>query len=101
MAIYLVLYTAAEFMCLLMSSSSFTLAHRLLHPADLLWCAAQFLDFFLKGNLSLERHPRRKPHDWLPEQGWQDLMRLMELAAGKQAQGGEHRQFAASTLPAC
>jgi hypothetical protein len=48
----------------------------------------QFLDFFLRGNLSLEKHPRRKPHDWLPVQGWQDLMRLTELAATKQAPGG-------------
>lgn len=47
----------------------------------------QFLDFFLKGNLSLEPHPRRKPHDWLPRQGWQDLMKLTELAAAK-GQGG-------------
>lgn len=58
----------------------------------------QFLDFFLKGNLSLERHPRRKPHDWLPDQGWQDLMRLTELAAGKTAATGEcvlqHQQIA-------
>lgn len=48
----------------------------------------QFLDFFLKGNLSLECHPRKKPHEWLPEQGWQDLMKLTELAANK-GQGGE------------
>jgi hypothetical protein len=48
----------------------------------------QFLDFFLKGNLSLEPHPRKKPHDWLPGQGWQDLMKLTDLAANK-AQGGE------------
>jgi hypothetical protein len=47
----------------------------------------QFLDFFLKGNLSLEPHPRKKPHDWLPEQGWQDLMQLTELAAKKGAPG--------------
>jgi hypothetical protein len=53
------------------------------------WLLLQFLDFFLRGNLSLEKHPRRKPHDWLPVQGWQDLMRLTELAAAKQAPGGE------------
>lgn len=47
----------------------------------------QFLDFFLKGNLSLEPHPCKKPHDWLPEQGWQDLMKLTELAANKGAPG--------------
>lgn len=49
--------------------------------------AVQFLDFFLKGNLSLEAHPRRKPHDWLPKQGWQDLMKLTELAANKGSAG--------------
>ena len=26
------------------------------------------LDFFLKGNLALEKDPRRKPHTWLPDQ---------------------------------
>lgn len=46
------------------------------------------LDFFLKGNLSLEKHRRRKPHEWLPEQGWQDLMRLMEMVADKQGPDG-------------
>lgn len=26
------------------------------------------LDFFLKGNLALEKNARRKPHAWLPAQ---------------------------------
>lgn len=26
------------------------------------------LDFFLKGNLALEKNPRRKPHSWIPDQ---------------------------------
>ena len=26
------------------------------------------LDFFLKGNLALEKDLRRKPHSWLPDQ---------------------------------
>ena len=26
------------------------------------------LDFFLKGNLALEKNARRKPHSWLPDQ---------------------------------
>lgn len=26
------------------------------------------LDFFLKGNLALEKDPRRKPHSWMPDQ---------------------------------
>ncbi|XP_027024931.2 dynein axonemal heavy chain 10 isoform X2 [Tachysurus fulvidraco] len=37
------------------------------------------LDFFLKGNLSLEKSKRKKPCDWLPEQGWEDIVRLSEL----------------------
>ncbi|GBG66219.1 hypothetical protein CBR_g57822 [Chara braunii] len=38
------------------------------------------LDFLLKGNLSLEKSARRKPYDWWPEQGWEDLMQLITLA---------------------
>ncbi|KAI5616269.1 dynein heavy chain 10, axonemal [Silurus asotus] len=37
------------------------------------------LDFFLKGNLSLEKSARKKPCDWLPDQGWEDIVRLLEL----------------------
>ncbi|KAF8069431.1 DHC1 [Scenedesmus sp. PABB004] len=49
------------------------------------------LDFFLKGSLSLEPHAQPRPHDWLPAQGWQDLMRLTDLAAARPApDGGRH-----------
>nr|WAW84832.1 axonemal dynein heavy chain 10 [Halisarca dujardinii] len=37
------------------------------------------LDFFIKGNLSLEKSKRRKPYDWMPDQGWEDLIRLQEV----------------------
>jgi len=37
------------------------------------------LDFFLKGNLSLEKSQRTKPYEWWPDQGWEDLMRLITL----------------------
>uniref|UniRef100_A0A673VC35 Dynein axonemal heavy chain 10 n=1 Tax=Suricata suricatta TaxID=37032 RepID=A0A673VC35_SURSU len=37
------------------------------------------LDFFLKGNLSLEKSPRKKPCTWLPDQGWEDIMLLSEM----------------------
>jgi dynein heavy chain len=37
------------------------------------------LTFFLKGNLSLEKADRKKPFDWWPEQGWEDLMFLITL----------------------
>nr|AML30863.1 axonemal inner arm dynein heavy chain 7 [Marsilea vestita] len=49
----------------------------------------QHLDFFLKGNLSLEKSQKRKPYDWLPEQGWQDIVQMVTL--GPQfAALGEH-----------
>lgn len=38
------------------------------------------LDFFLKGNLSLEKSERKKPYSWFPETGWHDLMRLEAIA---------------------
>uniref|UniRef100_A0A8D3BG74 AAA+ ATPase domain-containing protein n=1 Tax=Scophthalmus maximus TaxID=52904 RepID=A0A8D3BG74_SCOMX len=37
------------------------------------------LEFFIKGNLSLEKSLRKKPQDWLPDQGWEDLVKLSEL----------------------
>ncbi|XP_068162278.1 dynein axonemal heavy chain 10 [Antennarius striatus] len=37
------------------------------------------LDFFIKGNLSLEKSPRQKPCDWIPDQGWEDIVKLAEL----------------------
>ncbi|KAF7665535.1 hypothetical protein LDENG_00140280 [Lucifuga dentata] len=37
------------------------------------------LDFFLKGNLSLEKSKRKKPCTWLPDQGWEDIVKLAEL----------------------
>ena len=40
----------------------------------------EHLDFFLKGNLSLEKSNRKKPFTWLPDQGWEDIIRLVEVA---------------------
>ena len=37
------------------------------------------LDFFVKGNLSLEKSARGKPHAWIPNQGWEDIMKLSEV----------------------
>ncbi|XP_009867260.1 PREDICTED: dynein heavy chain 10, axonemal-like [Apaloderma vittatum] len=37
------------------------------------------LQFFLKGNISLEKSARKKPYAWLPDQGWEDLISLSEL----------------------
>ncbi|MEW5308429.1 MAG: hypothetical protein WDW38_000392 [Sanguina aurantia] len=54
----------------------------------------QFLDFFLKGNLSLDKSARRKPHAWLPDQGWQDLMRLIEIAQKKMGPDGRMHPIA-------
>eukprot|EP00210_Caulerpa_lentillifera_P005286 g5050.t1 len=38
------------------------------------------LEFFLKGNLALEKDNKPKPHDWIPEQGWQDIKKLVEIS---------------------
>ncbi|XP_075390744.1 dynein axonemal heavy chain 10 [Tenrec ecaudatus] len=37
------------------------------------------LDFFLKGNISLEKSTRKKPCAWLSDQGWEDIILLSEL----------------------
>ncbi|XP_036352277.2 dynein axonemal heavy chain 10 [Ochotona princeps] len=39
------------------------------------------LDFFLKGNISLEKSKRKKPCTWLSDQGWEDINLLSELFA--------------------
>ena len=38
------------------------------------------LQFFIKGNISLEKSERPKPHPWLPDQGWQDIIKLTEIS---------------------
>lgn len=37
------------------------------------------LDFFLKGNIALEKSARQKPFPWLPDQGWEDIIRLCSV----------------------
>ncbi|XP_075256614.1 dynein axonemal heavy chain 10-like [Convolutriloba macropyga] len=37
------------------------------------------LNFFIKGNISLEKSKRQKPHKWMPDQGWEDIIRLAEV----------------------
>ncbi|XP_033947329.1 dynein axonemal heavy chain 10 [Pseudochaenichthys georgianus] len=37
------------------------------------------LEFFIKGNLSLEKSTRKKPFGWLANQGWEDIVKLAEL----------------------
>ncbi|KAM9858629.1 dynein axonemal heavy chain 10 [Aulostomus maculatus] len=37
------------------------------------------LEFFIKGNLSLEKSKHKKPCEWLPDQGWEDIVKLAEL----------------------
>jgi hypothetical protein len=41
----------------------------------------RLLGFFAKGDLALERRPRPRPAEWVPEQGWQEALALSELAA--------------------
>lgn len=37
------------------------------------------LDFFLKGNTSLEQIAKAKPYKWLTESGWKDLHKLVNI----------------------
>jgi dynein heavy chain len=37
------------------------------------------LDFFLKGNTSLDQINRPKPYKWVPDQGWKDLQKLITI----------------------
>jgi len=37
------------------------------------------LDFFLKGNTSLDSNIRPKPFSWIPDVGWKDLQKLVEV----------------------
>jgi dynein heavy chain len=39
------------------------------------------LDFFLKGNTSLEAASKEKPYLWMSANGWKDLLRLGTLGA--------------------
>ena len=38
------------------------------------------LDFFIKGNISLEKSSRIKPYNWLPDQGWEDIIKLSDIS---------------------
>lgn len=33
---------------------------------------------FFKGNISLEKSKRKKPYGWLPDQSWEDCIRLSQ-----------------------
>nr|XP_061803884.1 dynein axonemal heavy chain 10-like [Nerophis lumbriciformis] len=41
------------------------------------------LEFFIKGNLSLEKSARKKTCNWLPDAGWEDVVKLSELFPGQ------------------
>ncbi|XP_067660223.1 dynein axonemal heavy chain 10-like [Haliotis asinina] len=41
------------------------------------------LDFFIKGNIALEKSKRRKPFPWIPDEGWEDCNRLVEVLPEK------------------
>ena len=42
------------------------------------------LEFFLKGNLALEKSPRKNPYPaWMPGQGWEDLICLISVDPDK------------------
>ena len=38
------------------------------------------LDFFINRNISLEKRSRLKPYNWIPDQGWEDIIRLSEIS---------------------
>ncbi|XP_013399815.1 dynein heavy chain 10, axonemal-like [Lingula anatina] len=40
------------------------------------------LDFFIKGSIALEKSKRGRPFKWVPEQGWEDMIRLAEIEKG-------------------
>ena len=37
------------------------------------------LDFFLKGDVSLEAVKKKKPAEWLEDRGWKDMLKLQDL----------------------
>ena len=39
------------------------------------------LNFFLKGNISLEKCSRGKPNPWIPDQGWEDIIKLTQICS--------------------
>ena len=41
------------------------------------------LDFFIKGNIALEKGARKKPHAWLTDQGWEDIQKLTTVVPDK------------------
>ncbi|XP_077418136.1 dynein axonemal heavy chain 10-like isoform X1 [Vanacampus margaritifer] len=41
------------------------------------------LEFFIKGNLSLEKTSRQKTCNWLPDSSWEDVVKLAELFPGQ------------------
>lgn len=41
------------------------------------------LDFLIKGNVALEKSKRKKMHAWIPDEGWEDIVRLQEVGGDK------------------
>jgi dynein heavy chain len=48
----------------------------------------EYLDFFIKGSVSLEHSDRSKPYSWVPELGWEDMMRLDSLKGSESKLAG-------------
>ncbi|XP_047141246.1 dynein axonemal heavy chain 10 isoform X1 [Hydra vulgaris] len=38
------------------------------------------LDFFIKGNIALEKTSQKKPFQWLSDQGWEDIIKLSTVS---------------------
>ena len=41
------------------------------------------LDFFIKGNIALEKGARKKPYAWVNDQGWEDIQKLANVVPDK------------------
>ena len=52
-----------------------TEGHHSLWNLQIIFCALQ-----LQGNIALEKSKHKKPFAWLPDQGWEDLVTLSEVA---------------------
>ncbi|KAL3856163.1 hypothetical protein ACJMK2_010948 [Sinanodonta woodiana] len=44
---------------------------------DLTHISQEEIDFFIKGNIALEKSKRRKSFEWFPDVGWEDCIRLV------------------------
>ena len=56
---------------------SFQMTLRLMESEGVL--VREEVDFFVKGNISLDKTTRAKPAEWIADQGWEDIMALEKV----------------------